>query len=110
MTIERFETRDLTAFPRRDEIERGPCLTVARIISTCGRNNTVNGKRLRVISGSPSGDRGRTAAAAEGPWTFTQPSRGPHNLVLPEFRKPIRRKRSVSRCRLQISMTEIMRK
>src|SRR5262249_21150523 len=92
MTVERFVTEDFTAsLSRRDEIERGPCLTVARIISTCGRNNTVNGKRLRVISSSLSGDRGKTAAAAEGPWSdplANAPSRGSHNLVLPEPRKP----------------------
>jgi hypothetical protein len=33
----------------------------------CGRNNTVKDERLRVMSGSLSGDRGRTAAAAEAP-------------------------------------------
>ena len=67
---------------------------------------------FRVFSSSPSGDWGQEPLRqprAPGP-TLTQPSRGSHNLVLPEFRKPIRRKRSVSRCRLQISMTEIMRK
>ena len=95
MTIERFETEDFTAsLPRRDEIERGPCLTVARIISTCDRHNTVNGKRLRVISGSLSGDRGKTAAAAEGPWSYpcANALQGlSQTLILPELRKSIRR-------------------
>src|SRR5262249_47330186 len=49
-------------------------------------------RTLRVSLTSLSGDRGRTAAAAEGPWSRSV-SRGSHNLVLPEFREPIRRKR-----------------
>src|SRR6516225_6260447 len=48
--------------PAQTKSKEVPCLTVARIISTCGLNNTVNGGRLRVMSGS-SGDWGRTAAA-----------------------------------------------
>jgi hypothetical protein len=57
-----------------------------------GRKNTVNGERVEYFPSSLSGDRGRTAAAAEGPWSCVLPfaaSRGSHKtLVLPEFRRP----------------------
>src|SRR5262249_23569234 len=56
--------------PRGDEIARGPCLTVARIISTCGRNNTVNGKRLRVNSAVSAGIGGEPLRQHEGPWSY----------------------------------------
>jgi len=37
---------------------------------TCDRNDTVNGERLEYFLAVLSGDRGRTAAAAEGPWSY----------------------------------------
>src|SRR5262249_47785035 len=49
----------------------------------------------------------------DGPWKsdrVLRASRGsPQTLIPPELRKPIRRKRSVSGCRLQIAMAEIVR-
>src|SRR5215475_7687383 len=53
-----------------------------------------SGQRIiRVLSASLSGDRGRIAAAAEGPWRWSPfaASRGSHKpLVLPEASKSIR--------------------
>src|SRR5262245_51935390 len=78
--------------PRTDEIERGP------LLNRCANNFNLwpeqhsQRRTLRVSLSSLSGDRGRTAAAAEGPWSRDPPypaaSRGSHNLVLPD--KPIR--------------------
>ncbi len=45
-------------FPAQTKPKEVPCLTIARIISTCGRNNTVNGERLEYSWTSLSGDFG----------------------------------------------------
>jgi hypothetical protein len=66
---------------------------------------------IRVFSASLSGDRGITAAAAEGPWSYplTLLQGLSQTLVLPEATKSTRRKRYVSGSRLQIAMTEMVR-
>src|SRR6266496_475215 len=45
-------------FPAQTKPKEVPCLTVTRIISTCGRNSTVNGERLEYSWTSLSGDFG----------------------------------------------------
>src|SRR5262245_33381046 len=41
--------------PASKKSKESPCITVARIISTCGRNNTVNGERLEYFWTVPAG-------------------------------------------------------
>src|SRR5262245_6793746 len=55
--------------PAQTKSKEVPCLTVARIISTCCRNNTVNGERLEYLWPVPAGIGEKTAAAPEGPWS-----------------------------------------
>src|SRR5262249_6907373 len=52
---------------------------------------------LRVFLAVPAGIGGKPLRQQRAPGVILRASRGSHNLVLPEFRKPIRRKRSVSR-------------
>src|SRR5262245_7414390 len=79
MTIERFVTEDFTAsLSRRDEIERGPCLTVARIISTCGHKDTVNVERLEYFLAVQAGIGGNPLRQQRAPGVVLRASRGSH--------------------------------
>src|SRR5215467_2006047 len=66
MTIERSETEDFMSSPPAETI---PCF------NRCANNFNLwpeqhsQRQATQVISGSLSGDRGKTAAAAEGPWS-----------------------------------------
>src|SRR5262245_51911636 len=80
--------------PANTKSKEVPCLTVERIISTCGRNNTVNGERLEYFEPVSAGIGGQDRRGSRGPLEFTSPNAPPGaltNLVLPELRKPIRR-------------------
>src|SRR5215467_3502791 len=67
MTIERFETEDFMSSPPAETI---PCF------NRCANNFNLwpeQHSHRRATQGKfwrPSGDRGKTAAAAEGPWSY----------------------------------------
>jgi hypothetical protein len=67
------------------------CLLLA-IISTCGLNNTVNGKGLGVFLGHSNGDRGRGPVAQESPWRHAPQRSTPR--ALPILENPAKHRRS----------------